>query len=78
MSTEATEALKRLEPIVRILLTVDEAAAALGISEKSLRERSLSGEIPSFTIGDRRLYSVDALREWARAKAMEGLRKERA
>ena len=49
----------------RVTLRVDEAAAVLGVGERTLLERTTAGFIPSIKRGAVRLYSVDALRRWA-------------
>ena len=49
----------------RVTLRVDEAAAVLGVGERTLREWTTAGFIPSIKRGAVRLYSVDALRRWA-------------
>jgi excisionase family DNA binding protein len=41
-----------------------EAAAALGISEKSLERLTKAGEIPSVLVGRCRLYEVDELKAY--------------
>lgn len=46
----------------RLTLTVPEAAAVLGISERSLRARL--PELPCVRFGTRRLLPVAALRRW--------------
>jgi hypothetical protein len=49
---------------LRILLRPDEAAAALSISERTLR----SLKVPSVRIGRLRLYRPEQLAEWARLR----------
>lgn len=41
-----------------------DAAKAIGISERSLWQRTRDGEIPFVKIGSRTLYRVDALKEY--------------
>lgn len=48
----------------RLALSARDAAAALGISERLLWSLSVSGQIPSFRIGRRRLYRRDSLESW--------------
>jgi hypothetical protein len=50
-----------LAPIVRLLLTPKEAAAALGISPRLLWARTKIGEIPCLRIGKAVRYSPKAL-----------------
>ncbi len=45
-----------------LALGPEDAAHALGIGKRLLWEKSINGEIPSLKVGNRRLYSVDALR----------------
>ena len=51
----------------RLALTVPEAAAALGVSERHLR--SLLTEIPHCRVGARVVVPVEPLREWLRTRA---------
>ena len=53
-----------LAPIVRLLWTPKEAAAALGISPRLLWSRTKIGEIPCLRIGKAVRYSPAALQEW--------------
>lgn len=53
-----------LEPILRLLLTVDQAAEALAIGRDAVYDLMNSGELVSIRIGSRRLVSVDALRRF--------------
>ena len=52
----------------RRTLTVDEAAAVLGISRTSAYEAVRRGEVPSIRIGRRVLISVNALEEMLTAR----------
>ena len=54
----------------RIGLTVEEAAAALGVSERHLR--SLLPEIPHARLGGRVVVPVDDLRRWLSERARAG------
>jgi excisionase family DNA binding protein len=53
-----------LAPIVRLLLTPSEAAAALRISPRLLWSKTKLGEIPCVRIGKAVRYSAAALQEW--------------
>jgi hypothetical protein len=53
-----------LDLATRVALTLPEAAAALGISERHLRNHLHA--IPHFHLGNKPLIPVDSLREWAR------------
>lgn len=48
-------------------LSVREASAALGISERTLWARTKAGEIPFVRIGGRKLYRPEALRDYLAA-----------
>ena len=48
----------------QLALGCKEAAKVLGISERTLFTLTGQGDIPSFTVGTRRLYSTAALRTW--------------
>lgn len=49
---------------LRLLLSVREAATAMGICEKTLWTLTQQGEIPVIRIGRAVRYPVDGLREW--------------
>ncbi len=51
----------------RLALRPDEAAAALGIGERTLRQ--ILPELPHFYVGRRVLLHVEALRTWAAEQA---------
>jgi excisionase family DNA binding protein len=51
----------------RLALTVPEAAATLGVSERHLR--SMLPEIPHTRLGGRVVIPVEPLREWLRNRA---------
>ncbi len=51
----------------RLALTVPEAAAVIGVSERHLR--SLLPEIPHCRVGSRVVVPVDSLRRWLRDRA---------
>lgn len=52
----------------KILVRLPEAAAILSMSERALWARAQRDEIPSFTIGRSRFFSVVALRDWVDSK----------
>lgn len=54
----------------RLALSVSEAAAAVGVSERHLR--SLLREIPHTPLGGRVVIPVDLLREWLRRRSQQG------
>ena len=54
---------------LRLLLSVREAATAMGICEKTLWTLTQKGEIPVVRIGSAVRYSVDGLREWIQKKS---------
>jgi len=51
----------------RLALRVKETAAALGVSERTLRQHLL--EIPHLRLGSAVVVPVDSLREWLRQQA---------
>lgn len=57
----------KIDPLA---VTLEDAAKALGITKSTLRALAVSGEVPSFFIGRRRLISVAALQEYV-AKASD-------
>ena len=60
----------------RLALSVGEAAAALGVSERHLR--TLLPELPHVHLGARVVVPVEALREWLRVNVrVEGERSSR-
>lgn len=50
--------------IERLAVSAHEAAVMLGISERTLWERTKNGEIPSKKLGGRILYPLEALRKF--------------
>jgi excisionase family DNA binding protein len=52
-----------LEPL-RLTLSIAEAASALGIGRTKMCELVSRGEVPTITIGRRKLIPVEALRRW--------------
>ncbi|MQF49039.1 helix-turn-helix domain-containing protein [SAR202 cluster bacterium AC-647-N09_OGT_505m] len=53
----------------KILISVDEAMAALSLGRSKLLELTYSGELPSIKVGRRRLFPVDGLTAWASGEA---------
>ena len=51
-----------------LALDARQAARALSISPRTLASLTARGEVPSFRIGARRLYSTQALAEWVAAQ----------
>src|SRR5437867_10769005 len=51
-------------PMDKLLVTVEEAADALGIGRSLMFELIGSGEVQSLKLGRRRLVPVTALRDW--------------
>lgn len=49
----------------RIAVDVETAAEMLGISRGALYPLVMSGDVPSFKVGRRRLVPIDGLRAWA-------------
>lgn len=64
----------KIEPLA---LGAKDAAKALGISERALQNATQpKGPIPSIKLGERRLYPVDALREWLRREWLDQIATE--
>ena len=57
---------RKLDLSGRLAPSIPEAAQALGVSEKHLR--NLRCELPVVHLGGRLVVPIDALREWLRAK----------
>lgn len=55
---------RELEPVPRLLLTVDQAAEALAVGRDAVYDLMNAGELVSIRIGTRRLVSVEALRRF--------------
>ncbi|MEN1679515.1 MAG: helix-turn-helix domain-containing protein [Planctomycetota bacterium] len=55
-----------IEPLA---LSARDAAAALSISERTLKELTYAGEMPHVRLGRRVLYPVHLLREWLTGQA---------
>jgi excisionase family DNA binding protein len=60
---KARPVIRRPHTAVRLTLTVDEAAAALGISRDHF-ERHILGRVPTVYVGRRRLIPVKELERW--------------
>ena len=61
----------------RLALSVSEAAAAIGVSERHFR--TILGEIPHLYVGKRVVIPVQPLQDWLRARAqVEGNRVDEA
>lgn len=56
-----------------IAVSVDDGARLLSVSRAHLYKEVLSGRCPSVKIGNRRLLSVRALREWFDAQSNGGV-----
>ena len=65
VSNEATGAVVTLSG--RLALTVPEAAAAVGVSERHLR--AMLAEIPHLRLGNRVVIPVEPFRDWLRERA---------
>lgn len=64
---------RELEPVPRLLLTVDQAGDALGVGRDAVYDLMNAGELVSIRIGTRRLVSVEALRRFVERREAEGL-----
>jgi excisionase family DNA binding protein len=61
---------KPVEPVQRLALRPKEAAQALGLSERKLRE--LVPELPHVRRGGVLMFPVEALRRWLEEEAQKG------
>lgn len=61
-----------IEPIPRTALSPAEAAASVGLCERTLSDLLVTGEIRSIKVGRRRLVPVAELRRWLSDRAAEG------
>src|SRR5262249_30029477 len=52
----------------RVALSVPEAAQAAGLSKSAFWPLVMSGQVPSFQCGRRRLVPVESLRRWVEAQ----------
>lgn len=62
-----------LEPLT---VSVEEAAAMLGVSPTSIYERLRAGEFPGFRVGGRWVISRAQLQEWLEWSCRQNWRKE--
>lgn len=62
---------RELEPVPRLLLTVEQAAESMAISRNSVYELIRSGELVSIRHGTRRLVSVEAIRRFIERREAE-------
>ncbi len=62
---------RQLEPIPRLLLTVEQAAEAMSLSRDSVYELIRSGELVSIRHGTRRLVSVQAIHRFIERREAE-------
>lgn len=53
-----------LAPVPRLAMRPPDAAASLGISERTLWERTKAGSIPCVKLGRLTLYPTEQLRQW--------------
>lgn len=59
----------RREPPVRLALSLQDAAAACGVSVDTFT-RYIAGRVPTVYIGRCRLFPVDELRAWLKREAV--------
>jgi excisionase family DNA binding protein len=59
----------RADGIVRLNLSVDQAAASLGVSPRTVRTLIVSRELPVVRIRRRVLISLETLAEWNRRRS---------
>jgi hypothetical protein len=63
--TKGQEKAEKHAGVPRLCLKPEEAAVALGMSEKNLWSQSMPrGDIPCFKLGSRTMYAVHHLKQW--------------
>ena len=55
----------------KLLLKLSKAAQLLSMSERKLWSLAISGNVPSFKVGNSRFFSIEALREWIQEQSNE-------
>ena len=60
-----------VSPIPRLALRREEAAEALGVSDRTLYEWTKAGDVPHVRRGGVLLYPVDQLRQWLAERAVQ-------
>lgn len=58
-------------PVPRITLRIADAAIALSVSERTLTDLVARNAVPSFIVGNIRLFEVAALQRWAAERTAE-------
>ncbi len=56
----------------KVAMSIDETAAALGVSRPTVYNLLHRQDFPAFRVGGRTLVSVEGLREWVAAQAERG------
>jgi excisionase family DNA binding protein len=59
-------------PPARLAYSLPQTAEALGVSISTIERAVRAGDLPSFTLGRRRLIPADALAAWVRSRAAQG------
>ena len=65
-------AVEQNSAVKKVALSIDETAAALGVSRPTVYNLLHKQDFPSFRVGGRTLVSVDGLRAWVAAQAAAG------
>lgn len=65
-------AVEQNSAVKKVALSIDETAAALGVSRPTVYNLLHKQDFPSFRVGGRTLVSVDGLRAWVAAQAAVG------
>ncbi len=55
----------------KLLLRLPKAAQLLSMSKRKLWSLAISGNVPSFKVGNSRFFSVEALRKWIQERSLE-------
>ncbi len=59
-----------MQDIRKSVLSLAEVCDTLNLGRSLVLELTYSGDLPSFKVGRRRLYSADAIREWVASKSV--------
>jgi excisionase family DNA binding protein len=59
-----------------LAVDIAQAAGLLGVSANLLRTKVDRHEVPHFRIGDRLLFSIEALRQWSTDRALAAVENE--
>ena len=64
--------MEKVQEVGRLALSVQETAAAVGVSSRTIRTLIKSGDLPHFRLGARVLVEVEALRQFVEERTKKG------